>query len=206
MIVAIHAGEEAKRRLQKRGFPPEIELRWMDSPGPLDVPAEVQALIDMECDPATANAYPSGITLLCNAPAHTLVELGRNDIIRFNGWPGFMEGAALEVAFDDRMEAGADDLFAVLGWKYIRVPDLPGLVAARIESMIINEACFALAEGISTEQEIDLAMRLGTNYPMGPLEWCRSIGAKQVVELLDKLAAANEIYTPAPLLREWAGQ
>ncbi len=60
------------------------------------------------------------------------------------------------------------------------VKDEPGLVSARVISMIVNEAFFALAEGVSTMEEIDVAMKLGTNYPYGPFEWLEKIGVANI--------------------------
>ena len=53
--------------------------------------------------------------------------------------------------------------------------------------MIINEAFIALREGVSTKEEINTAMKLGTNYPYGPFEWAGKIGIERVNALLDKL-------------------
>jgi 3-hydroxybutyryl-CoA dehydrogenase len=68
--------------------------------------------------------------------------------------------------------------------------------------MIINEAYLALGEEVSTIPEIDTAMKLGTNYPNGPFEWCDLIGAANVSALLEKLSQQNTRYTPAPLLKQ----
>ena len=52
-------------------------------------------------------------------------------------------------------------------------PDIPGFISARVVSMIINEAYFALEEEVSSKEEIDTAMKLGTNYPYGPFDGVR---------------------------------
>ena len=66
--------------------------------------------------------------------------------------------------------------------------------------MIINEAYFGLGDDLSTKAGIDTAMKLGTNYPYGPFEWCEKIGTEKIYSLLKKLEATNSRYTPAPLL------
>jgi 3-hydroxybutyryl-CoA dehydrogenase len=71
-------------------------------------------------------------------------------------------------------------------------------------AMIINEAWFTLGENVSTKQEIDTAMKLGTNYPYGPFEWCNKIGIKNIYSLLKKLSENNARYKPAPLLEKEA--
>jgi 3-hydroxybutyryl-CoA dehydrogenase len=84
------------------------------------------------------------------------------------------------------------------------VPDIPGFVTARVISAIINEAYFALEEKVSSREEIDIAMKTGTNYPYGPFEWADKIGLKNVYALLDVLSRDEAGYTPASLLKESA--
>ena len=62
----------------------------------------------------------------------------------------------------------------------------------------------ALNEGVSTKEEVDTAMKLGTNYPYGPFEWAQNIGLRNVVDLLQKLSLAQPRYEPAVLLVEEA--
>ncbi len=78
--------------------------------------------------------------------------------------------------------------------------DIPGFITPRVISMIINEAYFALAQGVSTPEEIDKAMKLGTAYPYGPLEWATRIGLQNIVTLLQKLSVAQSRYAPCELL------
>jgi 3-hydroxybutyryl-CoA dehydrogenase len=68
---------------------------------------------------------------------------------------------------------------------------------------LANEAAFALAEGAATAADIDLAMRLGTRYPRGPLAWAAEIGLDHVLHVLDALHAEHGEgrYRAAPLLR-----
>ena len=63
----------------------------------------------------------------------------------------------------------AEQLFKSLGKETVRVKDAAGLTFPRILSLIINEAARSLEEGVATAEEIDVAMRLGVNYPYGPL-------------------------------------
>ena len=66
--------------------------------------------------------------------------------------------------------------------------------------MIINEAYFALESNISTKEEIDIAMKLGTNYPFGPFEWSKKIGLKKIYLLLNELSKQDKRYEPSTLL------
>jgi len=90
-----------------------------------------------------------------------------------------------------------DVLYQQLGWKYRLVPDIPGMISGRILAMIINEAYYTLQENVSTREEIDIAMKLGTNYPMGPFEWSEKIGLENIYDLLNKLGATDHRYIPA---------
>jgi len=139
--------------------------------------------------------------LLLNSVIETLkvLKAGTN-VVRINGWPGFLQRKTWEAAgnVDETMKA----VFSILGKEYKVVADEPGLVAARSISMIINEAYFALGEKVSTKEEIDIAMKLGTNYPLGPFEWADKIGLKNIYALLALLSQTGKRYLPAPLLEK----
>jgi 3-hydroxybutyryl-CoA dehydrogenase len=79
-------------------------------------------------------------------------------------------------------------------------------IAARILATVVNEAASAVADAVATPQAVDTAMRLGTNYPSGPLEWGERIGLSHVVHTLDALHAAEPDgrYRVVPLLRTLA--
>lgn len=138
-----------------------------------------------------------------NAVAKTLTDLPEG-FIRFNGWPGFLSGPLLEAAANEKNKMIAEKAFSVLGKKTEWVPDIPGFITARVLGMIINEAYFALDEKLSSKQEIDTAMKLGTNYPFGPFEWSEKIGLKKILALLQILSITNSRYSPSPLLEKQA--
>ncbi len=119
---------------------------------------------------------------------------------RINGWPGFLQRKLYEVATTDI--AGVTKIFSQLGWQFIQVKDEPGFVSARVVSMIINEAYFALEDGISSKEEIDLAMKFGTNYPFGPFEWAEKIGLDKILQLLKKLSVSDKRFLPCQLLED----
>lgn len=76
-------------------------------------------------------------------------------------------------------------------------------VALRVISCIVNEAFLTLSEGVATADDIDLAMKLGANYPKGPFEWAEEIGSHAILETLDSLRAAHgDAYLAGSLLRE----
>jgi 3-hydroxybutyryl-CoA dehydrogenase len=134
-----------------------------------------------------------------NSVLYTLNETDTN-FIRFNGWPGFLNTNAVEVVIPEMQQQPATDVFNLLKWHCIPVPDICGFTTARVVAMIINEAYFAFGEGVSTKEEIDIAMKLGTNYPYGPFEWAQKIGIGNVYTLLKKLSVTDARYQPAPEL------
>ena len=94
------------------------------------------------------------------------------------------------------------DFFEGLGLETITVPDSPGLVVARTVACLANEAFAVLASGIADARTVDTAMRLGMNYPLGPLEWAELIGLADTLAILEALThELGERYRPHPLLR-----
>ena len=132
--------------------------------------------------PVTASSTTSGESPL---DATRLVELTR--------------GVHTSPAAAERTER----FFATLGKHVEWVGDAPGLVLGRIVCQLVNEAAFALQEGVGSAQDIDAGMQLGLNYPRGPLAWADAIGLDQVLAVLDGLADEyrEERYRAAPLLR-----
>jgi 3-hydroxybutyryl-CoA dehydrogenase len=93
--------------------------------------------------------------------------------------------------------------FGALGLPTAWVADAPGLVLGRIVAQVVNECAFAVGEGVGTAADVDDGMKLGLNYPTGPLEWADEIGLDHIVMILDGLREeyGEERYRTAPLLR-----
>ncbi|HET8984681.1 MAG TPA: 3-hydroxyacyl-CoA dehydrogenase family protein, partial [Trueperaceae bacterium] len=89
------------------------------------------------------------------------------------------------------------------GVTVVTLSDQPGGIAFRIVALLINEAVGALAEGLAEPTAIDMALRLGVNYPLGPLEWAERLGPATVLAALDSLhrEIGAERFAPHPLLR-----
>ena len=102
--------------------------------------------------------------------------------------------------------ASLADFLTAIGKTGEKTGDAIAGVFPRTLAMIINEAAFAIQESVATAEDIDTAMKLGTNYPKGPLAWCDEIGAEAIVAILDALAReyGSERYRVATLLRRHA--
>jgi 3-hydroxybutyryl-CoA dehydrogenase len=125
-------------------------------------------------------------------------------LIGMNMLPGFIGRDLAEVSLFRNDEQKLQNVMQQLGWKYRVVADRVGLITPRIICMIINEACYTLQEGTAKVADIDLSMKLGTNYPYGPFEWAEKIGIKDVYETLLAIYADthDERYKICPLLKE----
>lgn len=148
----------------------------------------------------TTRTSVKGLMLQCGRPVFAV-------FCGITAWPGFLSSEPLEISVGRLSDRPlVKETLATLGISSTFVPDRPGMVRARILAMIINEAYYALQEGTSTKPEIDLAMKLGTNYPHGPFAWADLIGKDELCGLLDALRSetGDGRYAVAALLREEA--
>ena len=155
-------------------------------------------------------ADKENLTVFCNAVKMQLAQLALNvenlacNLIGLNGMPTMLNRQFLEVSL---LHAHAitklEEICKALGTEYLVVEDRVGMVTPRIIFMIINEACYTLQEGTATVRDIDLGMKLGTNYPFGPFEWADKIGIKNVYETLAAVYedTKDERYKICPLLK-----
>lgn len=129
----------------------------------------------------------------------------RCNLFGFNGLPTLFNREHLEVSVLDRTETPIlQKICQHLKTEYRVVDDRVGLVTPRVICMIINEAYYSVQEGTATREDIDLAMKLGTNYPYGPFEWCEKIGVENVYELIQAVYddTKDERYKVCPLLKK----
>jgi 3-hydroxybutyryl-CoA dehydrogenase len=134
--------------------------------------------------------------------------------VGFHALPPFQDASLVELTRgpDSSASAGraAERFFTSLGRHIEWVADAPGLVLGRIVCQVINEAAFALGEGLGSAEDIDAGMTLGLNYPRGILAWADEIGLDHVIGVLDSLflERGEERYRLAPLLRRlaWSGR
>ncbi|MFN7134073.1 MAG: 3-hydroxybutyryl-CoA dehydrogenase [Myxococcales bacterium] len=92
-----------------------------------------------------------------------------------------------------------------MGKTTVTARDMPGFIVNRILIPMINEACYALMEGLGTAEDIDTAMKLGTNQPMGPLTLADFIGLDTCLYIAEVLydGLGDSKYRPCPLLRQY---
>ena len=197
MIVAILGDEQFKKEWNSKPLSDGVEVIWVDSVRALTI-TEADVYIDglfVQDNERTQQLKKSTGTVLVNAVAHTTKKIGAN-FIRINAWPTFLQRPITEVAGSD--EEAIKKVFDQLQWPYQIVPDIPGMITGRVVAMIINEAYYTL--GVSSAEEIDVAMKLGTSYPYGPFEWSKLIGLNRIYELLQALSKTEERYEIAPAL------
>ncbi len=203
MKIVVITKDVLKEELLAQGMSDYVQVEWQQEINPVgDADGYIDLLFDgteerveklKKLQPASA--------IIVNAVNTTLKELPTG-FIRINAWNSFLQRSLVEAAAHDINKKLAENIFLCFNKKVEWVPDVPGFITGRVISMIINEAFFALDEKVSTKEEIDTAMKLGTNYPYGPFEWAAKIGLMNVYELLTTLAETNSRYTPSALLQK----
>jgi 3-hydroxybutyryl-CoA dehydrogenase len=187
---------------------PTIEITWVADVQQLMNYSGADAYLDLlfENNPERIQLLKSlGASVIINSVTDTLEETDAG-FIRINGWPGFLHTSLVEASGNNEgSKTLTEHIFQQLGKTICWVPDQVGFVTPRVVSAIINEGYFALQEEVSTKEEINTAMKLGTNYPYGPFEWAAITGLPAIYQLLQKLSVAQARYQPSSLLVSEAG-
>lgn len=115
--------------------------------------------------------------------------IAKGPLFGFCGLPTFFNRNRLEVVIlNESQKKDLEELAKFLDFELTVVKDEVGMVTPRIVAMIINEAYEAFQQRVASREDIDLSMKLGTNYPLGPFEWADKIGLDNLNKLLDALA------------------
>ncbi|WP_432195745.1 3-hydroxyacyl-CoA dehydrogenase [Streptomyces sp. bgisy027] len=154
-----------------------------------------------EEDHGTRLVLPSGGQLAL-ADGQTSVEF--RDVVYFDLAVDYRRATriALSASQDTAPQTltEAIGLFQALGKDVSVIGDVPGMIVARTVARIVDLAHDAVAKGVATVEDIDTAMRLGVNYPMGPFEWSRRLGRGWAYDLLDELHVREPSGRYAPSL------
>ena len=205
-IILVWANEVAKEDLLSRTFPPDYEVVFINEPSSKNEilsPVAYFILDESLVKDFRFDELEDGKPIFINDVCGTLEFLPVSKcLIRINAWPGFLRYSLLELATRDTDKKAAEILLADLHWPFRWVTDIRGMVTPRVVAMIVNEACFAVNENISSPSEIDIALKLGTSYPHGPFEWAKQIGSHRIIKLLTALSAEDERYILAPSIQE----
>jgi 3-hydroxybutyryl-CoA dehydrogenase len=160
-----------------------------------EYPENALVLIESSCDTVTIAASR------INKPER---------VVGYGGIPSVADRQLVEIALGFQTESTVVQqavlFFQSLGRDVELIHDGPGLIAPRIIACLANEAAYALMEEVATVQDIDTALKLGVNYPYGPLEWADRIGPERILRILQGLQSmtGEDRYRPCPYLRKVA--
>lgn len=201
MTIAILCDPATKEEILLKGIHPSIEIYWVDSLSALNM-MEADAWFDLQFrnDPERIQQYGQLRPLFLGANEITCTDLPA-DCYRINDWPGMLNRSIIEItAAEGSDKATAEKILGAMGWNWEWTPDIPGFISNRVIAGIVNEAYFTFEAGTSSKEEIDTAMKLGTNYPFGPFEWSKKIGLDKILGLLQRIAHTDDRYTPSAAL------
>lgn len=151
------------------------------------------------------------LSVFVNAPKMSLARLAffhgsfSCKLFGFNGLAGMFDREHLEVSLLNEKDIDhLEEVCRKLQTSFQMVEDRTGMVTPRIICMIINEAFYTVQEKTATRADINLGMKLGTNYPLGPFEFCDRIGITDVYEVLEAIYedTKDERYKVCPLLKK----
>ena len=220
MNILIIGDEQRYKAFLTKGGTEGHNLLWMSSMEEGTVLQNQELVIDLNFDEqqqrAALYAMHPRIPVLACIVKTTLAAIADSysfsdgfNIIGCNWLPGFIAMQVMEISLLNAMQAGVlATIMEQLGWEYEVVQDAVGMVTPRVVTMIINEAYMAVEAGTATREDIDIAMRFGTNYPKGPFEWSHEIGIEQVYTVLSAVHAASRDarYIISPLLEQEANK
>jgi 3-hydroxybutyryl-CoA dehydrogenase len=208
MRVLLLATDELKEELFAHPVREKIELKCITDPNAFIPGQSIDACVDLlfeNTDERITWLKSLQASLIIINSVVTPLHHIQGHFIRINGWTTFLKRPVVEAAaINSLLQPKAEELLTCFGRTIEWLPDITGFITPRVVASIINEAFFTLEENVSTEAEIDTAMKLGTNYPFGPFEWGKKIGLHNIYSLLATLSGEKKRYTPSLLLKQTA--
>jgi 3-hydroxybutyryl-CoA dehydrogenase len=174
-------------------------------PEEMESKIEIFTLLDKICRPGTilaSNTSSLSITEIASVTYRAKKCVGMHFFNPVHKMKLLEVVRALET--DDDTLATAVEVGKRMGKEVVAIKEAPGLITSRINAMIGNEAFFMLQEGIASAADIDKALKLGLNHPMGPFELVDLVGLDTRLHILEYLhKTLGEKYRPAPLLVQY---
>ncbi len=183
----------------------EADLVIEAVPEELESKIEIFTLLDKICRPATilaSNTSSLSITEIASVTYRASKIVGMHFFNPVHKMKLLEVVRALET--DNGTLASAVEVGKRMGKEVVVIKESPGFITSRINAMIGNEAFYMLQEGIASPADIDKALKLGLNHPMGPFELVDLVGLDTRLSILEYLhKSLGEKYRPAPLLVQY---
>lgn len=174
-------------------------------PEEMESKIEIFTLLDKICRPTTilaSNTSSLSLTEIASVTYRPTKIVGMHFFNPVHKMKLLEVVRALET--DDDTLATAVDVGRRMGKEVVVIRESPGFVTSRINAMIGNEAFYMLQEGIASAEDIDTALKLGLNHPMGPFELVDLVGLDTRLHILEYLhKTLGEKFRPAPLLVQY---
>src|SRR5690348_17450194 len=204
--VSAPEADAAFRRLEYAGSVEEAareaDLVIEAVPEEMESKIEIFTLLDKICRPTTilaSNTSSLSVTEIASVTYRTRKILGMHFFNPVHKMKLLEIVRALET--DDETIAAATEVGLRMGKEVVVIKESPGFITSRINAMIGNEAFYMLQEGIASAADIDKALKLGLNHPMGPFELVDLVGLDTRLHILEYLhKSLGEKFRPAPLL------
>src|SRR5438067_7160246 len=183
----------------------EADLVIEAVPEEMESKIEIFTLLDKVCRPGTilaSNTSSLSVTEIASVTYRPKKCLGMHFFNPVHKMKLLEIVRALET--DDDTIAAAVEVSRKMGKEPVVIKESPGFITSRINAMIGNEAFFMLQEGIASAGDIDKALKLGLNHPMGPCEFADMVGLDTRLHILEYLhRTLGEKFRPAPLLVQY---
>jgi len=183
----------------------EADLVIEAVPEEMESKIEIFTLLDKICRPGTilaSNTSSLSVTEIASATYRAKKCVGMHFFNPVHKMKLLEVVRALET--DDETIAAAAEVGRRMGKEVVVIKESPGFITSRVNAMIGNEAFYMLQEGVASAADIDKALKLGLNHPMGPFELVDLVGLDTRLHILEYLhKTLGEKYRPAPLLVQY---